>query len=219
LHFKIFFTAGVLGTVLCSASSLRSTSVRSTSVPSTQPDVYARFIREFGGSVVNPEVYPQTVEGFQSYLKASGVNAIPARELTAPNHPEVAARLGYRDFLPPHEWWVRGAALALLTQGIQGQTQAAVRVRNWWRPAAYNADPKVGGAKNGDHPTANAFDLDYGSTTERMRAELYLRNLARRCPWLNLSLGLGALTTHVGIGSPRGHREWHYAGWRPAVNG
>ena len=162
--------------------------------------------------------YPQTADGFQAYLKATGVNAIPARELIAPNHPEVAARLGFQNFLPPREWWSRGAALALLAQNIQVHTRAELKVRNWWRPAAYNADPIVGGAKNGDHPTASAFDLDYRTTSERMRAELYLRQLDRRCPWLHLSLGLGPTTTHVGIGSPRGHREWHYAGWRPAVN-
>jgi len=34
---------------------------------------------------------------------------------------------------------------------------------------------------------------------------------------MRLSLGLGTQTTHVGIDSPRGHREWHYAGWRPAA--
>jgi hypothetical protein len=155
------------------------------------------------------------VDGFQAYLKDSGVTALSARDLTRPNHPEVAARLGFRNFLPPRTWWTRGAALALLTQHIQGLTRSPVHVRNWWRPPAYNSDRAVGGAEKGDHPTATAVDLDYGSSAERSRAELYLRALARRCPWLELSLGLGALTTHVGIGSPHGHREWHYAGWRP----
>lgn len=207
MHSKIFLTAGMLGAALCSAA------------PNPQSDLFVRSIQEFGGSIVNPMAYPETADGFQSYLKASGVIAIPARELIAPNHPDVAARLGFRDFLPPRSWWTRGAALALLTQGIQAQTNAAVRVRNWWRPPAYNTDPAVRGAKNGDHPTASAVDLDYRSAGERMRAELYLRALEKRCPWLQLSLGLGALTTHIGIGSPRGHREWHYAGWRPAVAG
>jgi hypothetical protein len=72
----------------------------------------------------------------------------------------------------------------------------------------------VGGAKGGDHPDATALDLDYPSVAARMRAELFLRNLAKRHPWMELSLGLGPQTTHVGIGSPRGGREWHYAGWR-----
>jgi hypothetical protein len=61
------------------------------------------------------------------------------------------------------------------------------------------------------------MDLDYQSVSDRMRAERFLRGLNSRFPWMHLSLGLGAETTHVGLGSPRGHREWHYAGWTPAV--
>ena len=87
-----------------------------------------------------------------------------------PNHPEVAARLGFHSFLPPREWWSRGACLGLLAQAIRTKTAGPVHIRNWWRPAAYNLDPRVGGAKNGDHPTANALDLDYASVADRMHA-------------------------------------------------
>lgn len=211
LQFKILIAA-IPGALLCMSGPAHATSHFSLG-----SDTYARSIREFGGRVVNPLAYPETTPGFQSYLKDSGVKAISAADLTLPNHPDIAARLGFRDFLPPRGWWPRGAALALLTQGIEGHTNSAVRVRNWWRPSAYNSDPAVGGAKDGDHPTASAVDLDYATTSQRMRAELFLRGLQKRCPWLQLSLGLGALTTHVGIGSPHGQREWHYTGWRPAV--
>ena len=179
-------------------------------------DVLARSIQALGGTVVDPADYPETLDGFQAFLTASAVRAVTAADLTRPNHPEVAARLGFQWFLPSRAWWPKGAALALVVQNIEARAQAAVRVRNWWRPVAYNADPLVGGARNGDHPAADAVDLDYPSAASRMRAELYLRSLARLNPWMQLSLGLGELTTHVGIGSPRGHREWHYAGWRPA---
>jgi hypothetical protein len=162
---------------------------------------------------VKPAAYPETVSGFQAYLSDCGVRSISAADLTHPNHPRIAARLGYRDFLPPRDWWPRGTALALLAQNISSSA-GPVRVRNWWRPASYNSG--VGGAKGGDHPTANAVDLDYQRPSDRMRAERYLRDLDRRCPWMELSLGLGPQTTHVGIGSPRGRREWHYPGWRPA---
>jgi hypothetical protein len=203
----------MLWAVLCSAAPSRFTPKPSGS------DTYARSIREFGGSIVDPLTYPETTAGFQSYLQDTGVTSVSALELILPNHPEVAARLGFQYFLPPRNWWSRGAALALLTQGIEGRTDSSVHIRNWWRPAAYNSDPAVGGAKDGDHPSATAVDLDYSTTSNRMQAELFLRALQKRCPWLQLSLGLGALTTHVGIGSPHGHREWHYAGWRPAVAG
>jgi hypothetical protein len=170
----------------------------------------------FGGRPVSPANYADTVEGFEAYLRAVGVQRISAAELTHPYHPEIAVRLGFPNFLPPRDWWPRGAALALLSERLSDVSGGPVVIRNWWRPPAYNADPAVGGARNGDHPTANAFDLDYPSVGARAGAERYLRALGRRAPWLNLSLGLGANTTHVGIGSPRGHREWHYAGWTPA---
>lgn len=182
--------------------------------PST-PDVFDRAIESLNGHAVDPLRFAKTLTGFQEYLSAVGVHGITADELTRPNHPDVAARLGFSNFLPPQQWWPRGAALALLTEKLQSVAGDAVHIRNWWRPAAYNADPKVAGAKNGDHPTANAFDLDYATVAARRKAEAFLRTLEREKAWLQLSLGLGAQTTHIGIGSARGHREWHYAGWSP----
>ena len=166
-----FLTFGVLGAILCQAQSAKT-------------DVYAHTIQVLGGVVVDPMAFPQTVAGFQAFLSASAVKAVTASELTKPNHPEVAARLGFPAFLPERSWWPRGAALALLTQNIQSKIGAAVHVRNWWRPSAYNTDPAVGGARNGDHPTANAVDLDYPSVAARMAAELYLRSLAKVSPWM-----------------------------------
>jgi hypothetical protein len=210
VQFKLFLTLAVLGASLCPAG---------TPSRRTGSDVYSRAIQELGGSVADPQRYPQTLAGFQAYLSASGVKALTASELTRPNHPQIAARLGFTHFLPPRNWWPRGASLALLVQKIGTQAQGQIQVRNWWRPAAYNSNPVVGGAKNGDHPSANAFDIDYSSVNDRLRAESFLRALDRRCPWLGLSMGLGAQTTHVGIVSPRGHREWHYAGWTRSRNG
>ncbi len=179
-------------------------------------DLYTRSIQQLGGTIADAAAFPETVEGFQQYLRASGVRALAAAELTRPNHADIASRLGFTAFLPPRTWWSRGAALALLTQSMETATRVAAHVRNWWRPEAYNLNPVVGGAKDGDHPTANAFDLDFASTLDRMKAEAFFRTMERRYPWMNLSFGLGALTAHIGLGSPRGHREWHYAGWRPA---
>ena len=139
VRFKTFLTAGMLGTVLCNA----------VPNPSVESDTYTRSIREFGGNRVNPMAYSDTTAGFQSYLTDCGVKTVSARELILPNHPDIAARLGFHDFLPPRSWWPRGAALALLTQRIEFKTNSLVRVRNWWRPTAYNSDPAVGGQKPG----------------------------------------------------------------------
>lgn len=186
---------------------------------STTSDVYARVIQTLGGRVVNASAYPNTVAGFQKYLADTGISAVSAAELTRPNHPQVAARLGFQNFLPQQSWWSRGAALAILTQNIESQIGDSVYLRNWWRPAAYNSDPAVAGARDGDHPTACAIDLDYKSASERARAEQFLRALNARCPWMQMSLGIGAQTTHIGIASPKGHREWHYASLASAPAG
>ena len=211
MQFRFVIIPLFLGASLCPAGT--PSSKRNPS------DVYSRSIQVLGGVVADPKLFPETVPGFQAFLAASGVNSLKADDLIRPNHPGIAARFGFVHFLPPRSWWPRGASLALLVQHLEGNTKGRIHVRNWWRPAAYNSDPTVGGASNGDHPTANAFDIDYSSIADRVQAERFLRALDRRCPWMGLSMGLGAQTTHVGIGSPRGHREWHYAGWTPARNG
>ena len=210
-----------LGGFLQSAPNLPRLSVpKSAPAPSSRvddSDLYARAIEKLDGRAIDAQMFPNTIDGFQAFLEESGIRNVTAAELTRPNHPGVAERLGFREFLPPQNWWRRGAALALLVQRLRTVVHEPLYVRNWWRPASYNADPAVGGARNGDHPTANAVDLDYASRAGRMRAERWLRTLDRNARWLQLSLGLGDRTTHVGIGSVKGRREWHYAGWRPAT--
>ena len=177
------------------------------------PGPFDRAIEQFGGRIVDPVQFPNNVQGFQNYLASSGVRAFDAGELTRPNHPVIAAKLGFSSFLPPQAWWPRGAALALLAQKIENLVGEPVEVRNWWRPQAYNRHPKVGGAERGDHLEGFALDLDYGTSEARRRAERWLRSLVATDGWLQLSLGLGDRTTHIGILSPRGHREWHYASY------
>jgi hypothetical protein len=176
--------------------------------------LFGRAVEQFGGRVVDPAQFPNDLRGFQLYLASSGVRAYDAADLTYPNRPEVAAEFGFTWFLPPQAWWSRGAALALLAQQIEDCAGETVKIRNWWRPPAYNQDPRVGGAPRGDHIAAFGMDLDYLSSQGRRRAEQWLRGLAARNRWLQLSLGLGDRTTHIGILSPRGSREWHYASYR-----
>lgn len=174
---------------------------------------FARAIEKLGGKYVDPAGFANDLDGFRAFLDATGVKDVSAAEMTTPHHPEVAAAHGFRYFLPEQSWWVHGAALALLAQNLRTVAAEHVTFRNWWRPAAYNNDPRVGGAERGDHVQAYGMDLDYASVQGRRRAEQWLRELHRREPWMQLSLGLGPQTTHVGILSPRGHREWHYNGY------
>jgi len=171
---------------------------------------FARAIAYLGGTVVHPRDYEPTVAGFQAYLDATGVTHFTAVELTTPHHPEIAARFGHEALLPQREWWPRGAALALLAEELRRVVGTPIVVRGWWRPHAYNE--AVEGDPAGDHPTAHAFDIDYDSPGSRYLAELRLLQLFREVPWLDLSLGLGNMTTHVGIQSPLGCRVWYYRG-------
>jgi hypothetical protein len=173
-------------------------------------DSHTRAIRHFGGTVVKASSYPNSETGFARYLRDSGVRRITAGQLTAPNHPEIAGKYGYKTFLPRQEWWSRGAVLALIAERIQQRIGYAVRIRNWWRPNPYNADQVVGGSRRSDHLTADAVDIDYPSIAACRRAGAWLRLVARTHPWLRLSLGTGPTVTHVGFDSPIGSREWRY---------
>jgi hypothetical protein len=111
VQFKTLLPAGMLVAVLCNAAPN----------PSLEPDTYTRSIREFGGNRVNPMAYSDTTAGFQSYLTDSGVKIVSARELILPNHPDVAARLGFHDFLPPQ---------LVAAGGCSGLTNTAHRIPN-----------------------------------------------------------------------------------------
>ncbi|MFP4343582.1 MAG: peptidoglycan-binding domain-containing protein [Anaerolineales bacterium] len=174
-----------------------------------------RAVREFGGTVVDPEDYPMTETGFQEYLEDTGIDHFTADEMLTPHHEGVAEGLGYTLFLPPHAWWRRGAALALLSDELRSLVGEAVVMRNWWRPRPYNAHPTVGGAEESDHVTATGVDLDYRSADSRRAAERRLRRLYEGEEWLQLSLGLGNRTTHVGLLSPGRRREWTYDSYVP----
>ncbi|HZJ10841.1 MAG TPA: D-Ala-D-Ala carboxypeptidase family metallohydrolase [Trueperaceae bacterium] len=175
--------------------------------------LFDRAIAAFGGTVTAPGGFPMTLDGFQDYLDAVTVAHFSAREMLTPHHQDVATALGFDKFLPPHDWWLRGAALALIADELRNLVGEPVVLRNWWRPKLYNA--QVDGAGESDHITAHGVDLDYRSAASRRRAEQRLRELYSGEEWLQLSLGLGNLTTHVGILSPGRRREWHYDSYVP----
>lgn len=177
-------------------------------------DLLDRAIEFFGGPAgIDPAAFEMTTDGFQAYLAALGVAHFSAHEMLAPHHQSTAERFGYSIFLPPHRWWKRGAALALLSDELRELVGEPVVMRNWWRPSEYNA--AVDGAPISDHITAHAVDLDYRSAASRRMAEARLRELYVHETWMQLSLGLGNQTTHVGIVSPGRRRDWTYSGYAP----
>ncbi|KAA3642024.1 MAG: hypothetical protein DWQ07_25860 [Chloroflexi bacterium] len=179
-------------------------------------ELFEQAIIFFGGnSIIDPAMFPMTMEGFQEYLEFHGIMNFSAREFLEPHHKNVATNLGYSIFLPPHHMWSRGAALGMLAQQIRNMLDNPVIMRNWWRPKAYNDSNKVGGKPESEHIRAYAMDLDFGTSDDRRNAEAILKQLVADESWLQISLGLGDKTIHVGLLSPKGHRIWHYNDYVP----
>jgi hypothetical protein len=180
-------------------------------------ELFDQAIIFFGGNpTIDPSTFPMTMDGFQDYLDLMGILNFSASEFLEPHHPDVATKLGYSVFLPPHEMWPRGAALGKLAQQIRDLLGKPVTLRNWWRPRAYNDDQdKVQGEPDSEHIMAYALDLDYQTAADRRAAEAFLKQLAKDEPWLQVSMGLGNETTHVGLLSPIGHRVWKYKNYVP----
>jgi hypothetical protein len=160
------------------------------------------------GEALDWRAFSHSVEGFDTYLKALGVRYFSGREMVTPRWPDLAARLGYAAFLPRHEWFPRGAALALVADKCRRAAAGPVSCRNWWRPEAYDSQVASGNPL-GDHPHACAVDLDYRDEGACQRAIATLEKLDDS-GLLRMSLGLGKRTTHVGMFSPLGPRRWTY---------
>lgn len=175
--------------------------------------MWDRAVALFGRTPVSPDFFDATVDGFQAFLTGTGIRFFSPHEMVVPNHPDIARRLGFEQLLPEQAWWDRGAALAACADELRAAVDEPVRMRNWWRPREYNS--QVGGAASSDHVTAHGIDLDYRSADSLRIAEARLREVEAEAPWLELSLGLGARTTHVGLGSPKGSRDWRYDGYFP----
>jgi len=157
--------------------------------------------------------FDETFEGFEKYIAEIGAKRVSARELLTPNHEAIAKSLGYTWFLPPKADWANLVPLIALFEHIRDVTKHPIRVRNWWRPADYNA--KVGGASKSDHITAHAFDCDFNSADLRRVAESELVKIQRQRADLKVSLGLGNRTIHIGALSPAGRRTWKYNDYQP----
>lgn len=188
-------------------------------------------IDRLSGVDADPFNYPETRTGFQEYLDEVGVTFFSATEFVAPNNPGVAAGCGFSELLPPRTEWRRAGALGLLADELRTTAGSPITLRNWWRPTCYNSG--VGGASSSDHIHADALDLDFQSSRARGDAQRYLCNnywapdflsasdiapgsgLSRK---LNLSVGLGGATIHVGLLSNNGRRSWKYPSYNNVSN-
>ena len=192
---------------------------------------HSLLITRFGGTDADPMTFAETQDGFQEYLDAVGVTHFAAWEYVVPNNTAVADRCGFDILLPERSWWRKAAALGLLADQLRRLVNEPVTLRNWWRPPCYNE--AVGGAANGDHPDGDALDLDFRSARSRADAQRHLceqywsRDLLEPHeiaegsglnPRLNLSVGLGGATIHLGLLSRNGRRFWRYSSYSNQSN-
>lgn len=176
------------------------------------------------GHVPHPKNFENTPSGLQDFLDEAGVSEkFSSREMVTPNDSNAAKTCGHKILLPPQCRWPSGAVQAHLARELRAVINngdadgpEGITLRNWYRPNCYNK--KVGGAGASDHIQARGFDLDFKTPKQRAKAQKYLCDLYKK-ERLNLQVGVGCLTLHVGMGSPKrlenypedGPRYWTYA--------
>jgi hypothetical protein len=183
-------------------------------------------IKHFGGTPVDPFDYGPDLDSFQQYLDDVGVQHTSAEEIVTPYNQAAATGCGYTILLPERDQWEKIGALGLFTDVLTELVGEPIFMRNWWRPPCYNE--AVGGAAGGDHPDADAVDLDFASETSRAMAQKFLCDMywkqdivgpeeiapgSNLDPRLNMSVGLGGVTIHLGVLSANGRRFWTYASY------
>jgi hypothetical protein len=142
--------------------------------------------------------------------------------MITPHRPAVAIKCGYKKLLPARCRWSSAAVQGLIASKLREVVndgdpygKNSITLRNWWRPKCYNKS--VGGANRSDHVQARGFDLDFKTPKQRAKAQKYLCKLYKEKKF-SLQVGIGCITLHVGVGSPKrfsnfpsdGARFWTY---------
>lgn len=190
-------------------------------------------IAHFGGDpTVSAFDFVEDIDGFALYLDAVGVQHVTAADLAEPYNEAAATMCGFDFLLPEPDEWEKAAALALFTDVLTELVGEPIFLRNWWRPPCYN--DAVGGAADGDHPDGDAVDLDFSSPEVRGIAQGFLCETYWNAdivtpeqilpgsdldPRLNMSIGLGGVTIHLGVLSGGGRRFWFYDSYSVEAGG
>ena len=176
----------------------------------SEVDSTASIIRRLNGTIVSPYDYENSLTGLSDYLRDTGVkmNYFSAEEMVRPNRPAKARACGYKNNLMPKRCrWISGAVQAMIASEMRVLVGTPISIRNWWRPKCYNS--AVGGASRSDHRQARGFDLDFQSDRDRAKAQKWLCDFYKKESF-SLQTGIGGITLHVGVGSPKGTRYWTY---------
>lgn len=151
-------------------------------------------------------------EALEMWLDDEGPRYFSVNEVTRPNQRGKARDCGWEYLVPPMHLWPWVGLVLRVADILRESVGRSVRLRNLWRPHGYNE--AVGGASKGDHPDACGVDLDFSSHQDQRVAEGVLRSLYD-IHELQLSVGLGRTSLHVGVLSQRGRRRWFYKSASP----
>ncbi|MGB3763244.1 MAG: hypothetical protein WA966_08475 [Ornithinimicrobium sp.] len=152
---------------------------------------------------------PGSREDFAAYLSDHRVEFFSLEEIIIPHDAEKARAAGFEELVPPLHLWPWAMLVLRLGDDMRRRLGRPVRLRNLYRPMSYNERVATSGITS-DHPNACAGDFDFRSRDDRRTAESLIRDWAARVPDLEISLGMGDQTLHVGVMSPKGTRYWFY---------
>jgi hypothetical protein len=168
---------------------------------------YAFIIKRFNKNIIPSREKKRSEAGLQTYLDNSGIKYFSAKELMTPHEESDALKCGLENLLPHQCIWPAGVAMLSIFDKIRELIGGPILFRNWWRPTCYNE--LVAGAKSSDHLLAKSMDLDFKSPHDRAVAQKFVcEELWKK--GVNVQVGIGCTSLHIGLGSPRGKRFWPY---------
>lgn len=184
-------------------------------------DAACRVVSGMTGTSCKVTNVTSTLYEFGKYLAENKVGKyFHLNELVTPNHKPIAKDLGYDVFVPPWIVWPQAVGLLFIADAIRDAIGNPVTLRNYWRPNTYNrrvssspTNPNGSGI-NSDHPNGCSFDLDFASEVDREIASWMLLGMHRTNRLLEMSIGLGGRSIHVGILSPKRSRLWTYQSYK-----
>lgn len=191
---------------------------------------YKKRIESLGGKSIFPysNDFPNTVSGFQKFLKFTGIKHFSANEVSEGSN-EILKTCQLESLLPPKNCWVRGAVLFLLAEEIRSSIGGyPLSVGSWFRSQCYNKELKkrnINVAAKSDHLLAKAVDLFYSGKSGKVNIRKKIQEYVCTKYWKNplytsmnfedgtnpnLSIGIGNTSIHLGVDSPKGKRSWLY---------
>ena len=152
---------------------------------------------------------PFGAKEYGKYLKRFGIKNFSVSEVITPRDKRKARSVGFKEFISPAHLWPWTVVVLKLGELMREAVKKPIKCRNLYRPFPYNKLVAKSGIES-DHPNACGGDFDFPTSNDRRIAEAVIRTWARVNPLLEMSMGAGKKTLHVGALSPKGSRTWFY---------